>query len=638
MRIASTAVNSRKRARTGRILFLSLFAFGAAVGAVYFQGSPTAFAACAYPSQVLDLANWKETLPIGSSGSPTEIKQTLLATYAHDIYFRANAECSGVIFKAPVNGVTTSGSGYPRSELREMANNGTTNASWSTTSGVHTMIIDQAITAVPKAKRHVVAGQIHDSSDDVIVIRLEYPKLFIDINGKTGPTLDANYTLGKRFVVKFVASGGQIKVYYNGSATPSYTLSKSGSGNYFKAGAYTQSNCSKETVCDSSNYGEVAIYNLLVQHGSGSTVTSDTTKPAVSLSAPASGATVSGSVALSATASDNVGVTGVQFKVDGANVGSEDTASPYGVAWDSAAVSDGSHTVSAVARDAAGNTATASIAVTASNAAPAPTPTVSGTSFEAESGVVTAPMQILSDASALGGKYIVQTTDTGTGSAQYTVAIPATGQYQIRARVIAPDGSSNSVYYAVDSNSSNTWSFPDTLTNWAWVDGPTVALSQGTHTLSIKKREKGTKLDAFELKPLSTGTSSSAIDGTTPFEAEIGTASGGMQVLSDDALASGGKYVRAGSSGSMTYQVNVPVSGTYRVAGWIKTADGSSDSFYLSIDGSSSATWTLASPASAWTYDLDDGHTFSLGAGTHTIALKYREAGAKIDKLVLVKQ
>ena len=56
--------------------------------------------------------------------------------------------------------------------------------------------------------------------------------------------------------------------------------------------------------------------------------------PAVSLTAPASGATVSGTMTVTATASDNVGVAGVQFLLDGVNLGAEDTAAPYSVSWD----------------------------------------------------------------------------------------------------------------------------------------------------------------------------------------------------------------------------------------------------------------------------------------------------------------
>jgi YVTN family beta-propeller protein len=90
------------------------------------------------------------------------------------------------------------------------------------------------------------------------------------------------------------------------------------------------------------------------------TVTVDNAKPSVSLTGPANGATVSGTVSLSATASDNAGVTGVKFLVDGAVVGAEDTTSPYGVSWNTTLVSNGMHTVTAVARDAAGNSTTTS--------------------------------------------------------------------------------------------------------------------------------------------------------------------------------------------------------------------------------------------------------------------------------------
>lgn len=101
----------------------------------------------------------------------------------------------------------------------------------------------------------------------------------------------------------------------------------------------------------------------------------DTTPPSVSLTAPANGATVSGTVTISANASDNVGVTGVQFKVDGNNVGAQDTTSPYSVAWNTTTFTNGSHTITAVASDAAGNTATsAAVIVTVSNATPPPPP------------------------------------------------------------------------------------------------------------------------------------------------------------------------------------------------------------------------------------------------------------------------
>jgi hypothetical protein len=96
----------------------------------------------------------------------------------------------------------------------------------------------------------------------------------------------------------------------------------------------------------------------------------DTTPPTVSIAAPLSGSTVSGTISVSANASDNVGVAGVQFRIDGHNLGAEDTQSPFSVTWNTGSVAEGSHIVSAIARDAAGNpTSSAPISVTVSRVA-----------------------------------------------------------------------------------------------------------------------------------------------------------------------------------------------------------------------------------------------------------------------------
>lgn len=95
----------------------------------------------------------------------------------------------------------------------------------------------------------------------------------------------------------------------------------------------------------------------------------DTTPPTVSLTAPAAG-TVSGPVTVSATASDAVGVVGVQFLLDGSPLGAEDTTAPYSITWDTTTTTNGSHTIAARARDAAGNqTTSAGVTVTVNNAA-----------------------------------------------------------------------------------------------------------------------------------------------------------------------------------------------------------------------------------------------------------------------------
>ena len=87
----------------------------------------------------------------------------------------------------------------------------------------------------------------------------------------------------------------------------------------------------------------------------------DTVGPSVSIAAPADGATVTGVTTVSATASDpGSGVGGVQFKVDDTNIGAEDMTAPYSVPWGSINVSNGTHTLTAVAQDMRGNETTSS--------------------------------------------------------------------------------------------------------------------------------------------------------------------------------------------------------------------------------------------------------------------------------------
>lgn len=122
-------------------------------------------------------------------------------------------------------------------------------------------------------------------------------------------------------------------------------------------------------------------YNLIVQNGyfdagncyynvnTAAFTIVDNIPPTVSMSAPANGATVSGSsVVVSATASDNVAVAGVQFQLDSLNLGSEDVAAPYQVLWDTTAAANGQHTLLAIARDTSNNFATSTVTqVTVSN-------------------------------------------------------------------------------------------------------------------------------------------------------------------------------------------------------------------------------------------------------------------------------
>lgn len=99
----------------------------------------------------------------------------------------------------------------------------------------------------------------------------------------------------------------------------------------------------------------------------------DTTPPTVHIADPADGATVSGLCRIGATASDNVGVTKVKFKIDGQGLGADDTDPPFSTEWDTRTATAGPHTITAEATDAAGNVgASEGVAVDVNNTAPPP--------------------------------------------------------------------------------------------------------------------------------------------------------------------------------------------------------------------------------------------------------------------------
>ncbi|HEY0577135.1 MAG TPA: polysaccharide lyase family 7 protein [Pseudonocardia sp.] len=224
--------------------------------------------ACTEPAQVLDLSNWKVTLPFGGAGnakSPLEVTQPELANYATAPWFNPTPACDAVVFRAPVDGVTTKGSRNPRSELREMADNGANTASWSSTAGTHMLTVTEAFTHLPDGKPELVGAQIHDAADDITVFRLEGPNLYITEGDNPHYKLvTSTYALGTKFEARYVVRDGKVNVYYNGALQT--TISNRFSGAYFKAGAYTQANCGNSSPCSSSNYGETTIYDVSVFH------------------------------------------------------------------------------------------------------------------------------------------------------------------------------------------------------------------------------------------------------------------------------------------------------------------------------------------------------------------------------------
>ena len=97
--------------------------------------------------------------------------------------------------------------------------------------------------------------------------------------------------------------------------------------------------------------------------GVGSTEAADVSAPQVLITDPPDGATVGGTVIITALATDDTGVTSVKFFIDGTLL-AEDQFTPYSANWNTRIYSNGSHIIKAEARDAVGNFSNQAIGVT----------------------------------------------------------------------------------------------------------------------------------------------------------------------------------------------------------------------------------------------------------------------------------
>lgn len=216
------------------------------------------------------------------------------------------------------------------------------------------------------------------------------------------------------------------------------------------------------------------------------TNTSDTTAPSVSVTGPTNNATVSGTVNFTANATDNVGVAGVQFRVNGNVVGTEDTTSPYSTSFNTTTLVNGTYTLTATARDAANNVTTSApitlvinnpvvdlIAPTVGVASPTSNQTVAGNTTltaSATDNVGVASVRFNVNGNAIG---------TAINTAPYSFVLDTTtltnGSHSITA--IATDAAGNSTTSAaVTINVSNL--IQDTM-------APTVSITAPTSNASV---------------------------------------------------------------------------------------------------------------------------------------------------------
>jgi hypothetical protein len=231
------------------------------------------------PSGNFNLSTWNLTLPTGKSGSPTVIPTTTLDTGYTSQYFYTGSD-GAMVFWCPVTGVTTSGTKYPRTELRETKSDGSL-YNWNVMDGTATLNGTLAVNQVPSSGK-VIVGQIHDNGaggiSDQPLIKLVYEfnsssgtgTLVAQVRSTPTSTGSTDYTvatgikLNTQFsyqiqLLKTLTLSVQINgtTKYNKPVDPSWKTQ----GMYFKAGAYVQDN-----VGPSTEGGRVSFYGLTISH------------------------------------------------------------------------------------------------------------------------------------------------------------------------------------------------------------------------------------------------------------------------------------------------------------------------------------------------------------------------------------
>ena len=211
-----------------------------------------------YPAAYFDLSLYKLQVPYDSSGSftssnsPTTISQSKLKTFSYSPYFYMRTNEFGVaamVFRTPVQGLTTSGSEHPRFELREMTSSGA-NAAWSAVDGLtHTFEISGNVTHLTSVSQRAVVMQIFDSTNGPYMEVYATPASTNGGKGLYATTvnltddslktyyLDKSFDVDKAYTLKAQIYNGVLSIYYNGSLVATESgLTRTAL--YFKAGDY----------------------------------------------------------------------------------------------------------------------------------------------------------------------------------------------------------------------------------------------------------------------------------------------------------------------------------------------------------------------------------------------------------------
>ena len=281
-----------------------------------------------------------------------------------------------------------------------------------------------------------------------------------------------------------------------------------------------------------SSPGALKNDSTIVPEGTSEPPPVDAMSPTASISSPADDATVSGTVNVAVTATDDVGVTKVDFLVNGTLVGT-DSGEPFAFSWNTSGLAEGAYTLQAKAYDAAGNTGTSPVVTVQVQHATTP-PTGDIVLYAGDVVTVAGAWTLDTDSAAAGGK-VVRNPNAGDPRVETALASPvnyveftfpaeAGVPYHLwlRGRAQGNGWKNDSVFvqfsgtstYAIGTTSAAEVNLEDCsgcgLASWGWQDngygtgvmGPNIVFTaSGTQTIRIQTREDGLFIDQIVLSP-----------------------------------------------------------------------------------------------------------------------------------------
>ncbi len=309
--------------------------------------------------------------------------------------------------------------------------------------------------------RHVFATW--DKTAQVIMTTSGGHMMGDQFNNSGALTLTVNYAPGTG------RSASTVKVYTGVPGSNGTVTSTTLSGNTYTV-TPTTGNHFYYAVVTQDNGTQLYSAPVWVNQGTGS---GDTTPPTVS----ASESGTSGTITLSATASDNVGVSKVEFYIDG-NLQATDTASPYSTTVNSTTLTNGSHSLTAKAYDAAGNVGTSSaVNFTISNSTSDTTPPTVSASESGTSGTITLSATASDNVGVVKVEFYIDGALNATDTASpYSTTVNSTtlanGSHSLVAKAYDAAnnvGTSSTVNFTI----SNTTTQTELITNGGFESGTT---------------------------------------------------------------------------------------------------------------------------------------------------------------------